>query len=273
MAERAGAAIDVELFPGNAEVTLRRHRNDRERFVDFEQVDVADRPADLVEQFSNGRDRRGGEPLRLLAVGRMAPDLGKDRQALAIGERSFCQDQCCRTVGIRRRGRRGNGPIGAERGLEARDLGGIDLQRNLVVADRARTGLFRHRERNDLGLEGAGFHRLACPRQRLHRVGVLVLARELIGFRGGLAEIAHRASDLISVLEAVDHHVVDDPVMAGAITGACFRQQIGRITHAFHATGYDDVGGTGGDDVVRQHGRLHAGTADLVDGGRTRRIG
>src|SRR5947209_19780379 len=38
MAERAGTTIDVELFPGNTEVALRRHRNDRECFVDLEQV-------------------------------------------------------------------------------------------------------------------------------------------------------------------------------------------------------------------------------------------
>src|ERR1700730_11367100 len=77
MAERAGAAIDVELFSGDAEVALRRHRHHREGLVDLEQVDVADAPADLVEQFSYRRDRRGGEPLRLLAVGRVALDLGQ----------------------------------------------------------------------------------------------------------------------------------------------------------------------------------------------------
>src|SRR5215468_5495963 len=47
MAERAGAAIDVELFAGNAEVTLRGHRDHRERLVDLEQIDVTDAPADL----------------------------------------------------------------------------------------------------------------------------------------------------------------------------------------------------------------------------------
>src|SRR5229473_8711742 len=77
MAERAGAAIDVELLSGDAEIALRRHRHHREGLVDLEQVDVTDAPADLVEQFSYRRDRRGGEPLRLLAVGRVALDLGQ----------------------------------------------------------------------------------------------------------------------------------------------------------------------------------------------------
>src|SRR5213079_1278811 len=42
--------------------------------VDLEQIDIADAPADLVQQLANGRDRRGGEPLRFLAVGGVALD-------------------------------------------------------------------------------------------------------------------------------------------------------------------------------------------------------
>src|SRR5258708_3506363 len=100
MSERAGAAIDVQSVAGDPEVALRRHRHDREGFVDLEQIDITDAPADLVEQLADRRDRGGREPLRLLAVGGVAPDLGGNRQALAIGERSFCQYQRRRTVGI-----------------------------------------------------------------------------------------------------------------------------------------------------------------------------
>jgi hypothetical protein len=77
MAERAGAAIDVEFLAGNSEIALCRHRHHRERLVDLEQVDIADAPADLVEQLADRRDRRGGEPLRFLAVGGVALDLGQ----------------------------------------------------------------------------------------------------------------------------------------------------------------------------------------------------
>src|SRR5882757_9474317 len=67
VSKRAGAAIDVEIVPDNAEIALRRHRHHREGLVDLEQIDIADAPADLVEQLADRRDRRGGEPLRLLA--------------------------------------------------------------------------------------------------------------------------------------------------------------------------------------------------------------
>jgi hypothetical protein len=63
MAERAGAAIDVQLLAGNAEVALRRHRDHREGFVDLEQIDIADAPADLVEQFADRRDRWAAETM------------------------------------------------------------------------------------------------------------------------------------------------------------------------------------------------------------------
>jgi len=61
----------------------------------------------------------------------------------------------------------------------------------LVIGDDARTGPFGERDRRDLGPERAVLDGLAGAGQRLHRIGVLVLAGELIGLRGGLAEIAH----------------------------------------------------------------------------------
>ena len=77
VSKRAGAAVDVELVAGNAEIALRRHCHHGEGFVDLEQIDITGAPADLVEQLADRRDRRGGEPLRFLAVGGMALDLSQ----------------------------------------------------------------------------------------------------------------------------------------------------------------------------------------------------
>src|SRR3954452_17974991 len=62
MAERAGAAIDVQSVTGNAEVALRSHCDYRKSLVDLEQVDISNAPAYLVQELSDRRDRRGGEP-------------------------------------------------------------------------------------------------------------------------------------------------------------------------------------------------------------------
>jgi hypothetical protein len=86
--------------------------------------------------------------------------------------------------------------------------------------------------------------------------------------------LAEEAAGVIVPLarNAVHHHVIDDPVMPGAIARSRFRQQIRRVGHALHAAGNDDLGGAGTDDIVRQHGGFHAGSTDLVDGGGAGRI-
>src|SRR5690349_4088120 len=53
VAERAGATIDVELVARNPEILLRSHRDHGEGLVDLEEIDIADLPADLVEQLAN----------------------------------------------------------------------------------------------------------------------------------------------------------------------------------------------------------------------------
>ena len=176
-------------------------------------------------------------------------------------------------VGIGGGGGGRNGAVGAERGLQPGDFGGIDLERMLVIGDDPGPGFFRQRDRRNLGLERAAFDRLARAGQRLHGVGVLVLPGKLIGFRGSLAEIAHRAAGLVGVLQPVHHHVIDNAVMAGAVAGAGLGQQIGRIAHALHAAGQHDRGRACIDDVMGQHGRLHAGATDLVDGGGAGGVG
>src|SRR5581483_8802940 len=85
MAERAGAAMHVELLARNVEIARRRHRHHREGFVDLEEIDVGNRPAGFRQQLPDRRDRRRGVPGGLLAVGRMPLDLGEDRQAVAFG--------------------------------------------------------------------------------------------------------------------------------------------------------------------------------------------
>src|ERR1700744_6529595 len=65
LAERAGAAIYVELLTGSAEVLLPSHPDHRKGLLDLEQIDIADLPADLVEQLADRRNRRRREPLRL----------------------------------------------------------------------------------------------------------------------------------------------------------------------------------------------------------------
>ena len=141
-----------------------------------------------------------------------------------------------------------------------------------VVLDHADARLLLHGDRRDFLFERAVLNRVAGAGQRFNRIVVLILARELIGLGAGLAEIAHRAACLVSVFEAIHQHVIDDAVMTDAITTACLLKQIGGVGHALHAAGDDDIGGARVDDVMGQHGGLHAGAAHFVDGGCAGRI-
>ena len=55
-------------------------------------------------------------------------------------------------------------------------------------------------------------------------------------------------------------------LVAEAGTAAHGRRQVGRVGHAFHATGNNHPGAAGAHQVMRYHHRLHSRPADLVEG-------
>ena len=110
-------------------------------------------------------------------------------------------------------------------------------------------------------------------RQRGQRVIILRLARELKSLGAIFGECSHQTALVIGVFEAVEEHVIDHLAMAEAIAGARPVEQIGRVGHALHAAGDDDIGAAGEDQVMGEHGRLHARAAHFVDRRRARRSG
>ena len=103
------------------------------------------------------------------------------------------------------------------------------------------------------------------------RIGVLRVPGELIGFRAILGERPHEPPLVIGVLKPVEEHVIEGAAVAHAVARARAVEQIGRVAHALHAAGDDDVGRAGAQKVVGDHGGLHARAAHLVDGRRARR--
>ncbi|KAG1081764.1 hypothetical protein G6F40_015372 [Rhizopus arrhizus] len=99
MAQCAGTAIHVELVVRDAQLTHRRHRHHGKGFVDFEQIDLVQRPAGLVQQRVQRADRCGGEPLRLLRVGGVADNAGQRGDAARGGIFLGQQDHGGRAVG------------------------------------------------------------------------------------------------------------------------------------------------------------------------------
>ena len=98
-AERSRAAVDVELLVRDAELFHRRHRDDRERLVDFEQIDISDFPADVLQELVHRADRRGREPFRLLRMRRVADDARERLEAALLCLVGAHQHGGCRAVG------------------------------------------------------------------------------------------------------------------------------------------------------------------------------
>src|SRR5207248_1413589 len=86
MAQWHRSAVNVGLLGRQAKFLAHDQSDGGERLVDLEQVDRRDVPAHLVDKLSDGTNRRGGEPLWLLAVqgGANDPRLRLEAQRLAF---------------------------------------------------------------------------------------------------------------------------------------------------------------------------------------------
>src|SRR5690606_9990698 len=161
----------------------------------------------------------------------------------------------------------GDGAILFEGRLEGRDLLGHGFEGRFILIDDGVALASGNRHRSDFPVETAVFIGGAGPAQRLEREVILLLASEGVLGHAALGENAHRRAALVGVFEAVERHVVVDGGMAVAVTLATAQQKVRRVAHAFLAAGDDYVDTAGHEEVVAEHGGLHAGSAHLVDGG------
>ncbi len=67
--------------------------------------------------------------------------------------------------------------------------------------------------------------------------------------------------------ESIEHHRVDDRLVANAVPGPRARQQVGRAGHRLHSSGDDDVGLAGANHQVSQIDGLKSRETDLINGG------
>src|SRR5262245_21568543 len=102
MSKGTGTAMDIEPVTGNPEVALCRHCYGGKGLIDLEQVDVADRPVDLLEQLADRRDRCRREPGGVLAMRGMRFEFREDRKVVSLRHRAARKDQGGGTVGIGR---------------------------------------------------------------------------------------------------------------------------------------------------------------------------
>ena len=123
----------LTLSCGMLELVHRRHRHRGEGFVDLEQVDVARRSSrSSCSSFCDRADRRGGEPVRLLRVGRVADDAGDRRAGRACSAvDSRISTSAAAPSEIDEDDGGGDRAVLLERRLQRRDLVELGLERAL----------------------------------------------------------------------------------------------------------------------------------------------
>ena len=89
---------------------------------------------------------------------------------------------------------------------------------------------------------------------------------------GGIFAISAHQAVLVSILQSIEEHVILHLAMAHAVAATRLGQQVGRIGHALHAAGHDNVRPTERDLIGTDHHRLHAGAADLGNGRARHRV-
>ena len=194
----------------------------------------------------------------------VADDHGKRREAQLGGGRAAHHDQGRRAVGNRARIRRGHGAVLAERRLQGRDLLEIGLEGLLVLLHEALGLPSLHGDRGDLPGEPAVPVCGLSALERCDREFVLIFPGEAVLPRAVLGEAAHQFAFVVSILQPVEKHMVDDLLVAHAVTRARFRKQVRRIGHRLHAARDHDFVGAGRKEIVGKHRRLHARAAHLV---------
>ncbi len=187
-------------------------------------------------------------------------------QRRALGFLGGHQDQRGGAVGDRAGIGGGDGTVLAERRPEARDLLQVGGQRLLVVLHHALALAAGDGDRDDFRRQRAIGDGGLGALERFDGIGVHLLAGHAVLVGGLLGERTHQTAGT-GVLQAVEEHVVLDLAVAHAQAAAGFLQDIGRVGHAFHATGDHHLVGASLEQVVGQHHRLHPRAAQLVDGG------
>ena len=272
MALGAGAAVDVDLVVGDVESVHGQQGDHCEGLVDLEQVDVLDRPVELLHQLVDGAHRGDGEFAGVLGVGAVAQHARQGLGAEAIRCCLAGQDQRRGAVGDGAGVGRGDGALLGEGGAQRADLVQLGLEGLLVVVHHGFALAGGDGDRGHLGIQVAGVGGRHGALQRRDGKVVQALAAVVAGGGDVLGEDPHQLAGL-GVLEAVQEHMVLELAVAEAIAGTRLGEHVGGIGHGLHAAGQHHLGAAGADQVVGQHGGLHAGAAQLVDGGGADAIG
>src|SRR5450830_950725 len=135
VAQRAGAAVHIDLAVRDVQLVHGRHRHGRKRLVDFEQVDVVHLPAVLCQQLLDRAHGSRREFVRRQRIGGVANHAGDDGGAQLLRRRFAHHHQGGGAV-VDRRGRSGrDGAVLLEGRFQRRNLVQLGLDGAFVLVD------------------------------------------------------------------------------------------------------------------------------------------
>jgi len=274
MAERDRAAVHVDS--GRLDPQLAQHRDHlhRKRFVDLEEIHVLQVPAGFLRDLAHRFDRRHQHQLRRQAAGGLADDSCEGRQAERAGLLRRHHDQRRRAVVDPGRVAGRHAAVLLERGAQPaqRFRRRVGTDRFVAIERYRRAFLLRDLDRDDFVGEPALARRVRGLAMALGGVLILVGAPDLEVLGDVLAGHPHVAL-LERAPQAIVDHRIDERAVAHAQPLANSREQVRGVAHGFHAAGDGDVDVAGGNALRREHHRLQAGAAHLVDRHRRDVIG
>jgi len=256
-------AVDVDDVGVPAHVLVDRAGLRREGLVGLDEIEVADRPAGLLQRPARGRDRPRAHDRRIDAGGRPRGDAGNRRDAAPGGFRLGHQQRAGCAVVDAGSVAGGDGALLVEGGLQL--LHGVDggaVADVFVLIDHGVALAALHGEGDDLVLEPAGLlggFRLVL---RGERELVLVVTGDLELLGDVLGGVAHVVA-VEGVPQPILDHRVDHLEVAHLDAGAQMLR-MRRQRHRLLAAGHDDLRVSGGDLLHAKRDGAQARAADLV---------
>ena len=269
MADGDGAAVDVDVIGGQAQLGVDRGSLRGKGLVQLEQVDVLGLQAGLLQGLTDGGDGAGAHQSGIDAHRTGGDDLGHGLQAVGLDELAGGHDDGGSAV-VDAGGVAGGdrAAVALKGGLQLGQLlhGGAGLDVLIGVEDDGIALLLGDDHGDDLVLElalgdGGGGTGLAAQGQLiLHLAGDAVLFGHVLGGDAHVA-VVERIPQAV-----VDHHVGHGGVVhAGAPAGGI--DGVGSHAHALHTAGHNALSLAGHNGAVSDGNAVQTGATHLVQGG------
>src|SRR6266404_1871946 len=266
MSECDCASVDIELRRIYSQFTRNSDGLDRERFVQFNKINVSKIPARSFQSLLNRSHRSHHNEFWFDPACGLRDNAGHMFAAeLARRFRGRNYKRCGSVVHSGRISGR-NRSVLLESRLQSRQRFNRSVLAGSLVGfdDQRRALLLRDLDRDDFAIEATLFNRSQRLAMRVYRVLILFLSADVIPVLDYLPGAAHMPV-VERAPQAVLDHGIDQLAVAEPVALARSLLQVRRVGHRLHSTRDRDVNLADSYGIGRQHHSFQPGAANLVD--------